>query len=185
MKPEYDAEKLKQQLQRPADDLKALLVRLPNHDAITDVFDYVVGAFYGLMRAIEVGFVDRPGSWYSTYRPHLHQYVERVMTDKPLNDRWLAGFYFNSGIQRLAACFDRIPKLLGAQGKNARERMKSINVACYAAWDKVYEEINAYKHDVAGKADGRTVNMKDAVQAFEEVIALLKANEAKLAANYR
>ncbi len=182
MKPAYDAAHLKQELQRQAEYLKALLVTLPDRDEITDVFDYVVGAQYGLMKAIEIGFVDRPGTWHSTYRPHLPQYVEHISTQKPVNDLWLAGFYFNSAIKRLAACFDRIPKLLRASGANARERMKNVNTGSYAAWDKVYGEINAFKHEVAGKAAGRTVSLTEAVKAFEEVIALLKASETKLAA---
>jgi len=185
MKPSYDAAQLTKRLQQQAENLKALLVSLPDHGAITDVFDYVVGAQYGLMKAIEIGFVDRPGTWHSTYRPHLPQYVEHIATQKPVNNLWLAGFYFNSGIQRLAACFDRIPKLLNATGANARERMKSVNAGNYTAWDRVYDEINAFKHDVAGKAGGRTVGLTDAVQAFEEVLALLKANEPKLAAAYK
>ncbi len=161
------------------------MVTLPYDDAITDVFDYVVGAQYGLMKAIEIGFVDRPGTWHSSYRPHLPQYVDSISTQKSVNDRWLAGFYFNSGIQRIAACFDRIPKLLGAKGASARERMKNVNDGNHAAWDKVYGEINAFKHDVAGKATGRTVSLSEAIQAFEEVVALLRANETKLAATYR
>jgi hypothetical protein len=185
LKPIYDAAELKQQLEQSADNLKTLLIKLPDHDAITDVFDYVVGAQYGLMKAIEIGFVDRAGTWHSTYRPHLPQYVELISGQKPVNDLWLAGFYFNSGIQRLAACFDRIPKLLGASGANARERMKTVNTGSYASWDKVYAEINAFKHEVTGKAAGRTVTLTEAVKAFEEVTALLKASEPSLAANYR
>ena len=185
MKPSYDVARANQQIQSQAEYLKALLVTLPNHEAITDVFDYLVGAQYGLMKAVEIGFVDRSGAWHRTYRPHLSQYVDSISTQRSVNNRWLAGFYFNSGIQRIAACFDRIPKLLGAKGANARDRMKNVNGGNYAAWDKVYGEINAFKHDVAGKATGRTVSLTEAVQAFEEVVALLRANEAKLVATYR
>jgi hypothetical protein len=184
MKPSYDASHLRQQLERQSVHLRALLVKLPDHDAITDVFDYVVGAQYGLMRAIEIGFVDRPGAWHSTYRPHLPQYVEHIANGRPVNKLWLAGFYFNSGIQRLAACFDRIPKLLSAKGRDARKRMNNTNTGTYAAWDKVYGEINSFKHDITGRATGRTVTLTEAVQAFEEVVALLKANEAKLLTAY-
>lgn len=185
MKPSYDVALAKQRIQTQAEYLKALLVTLPNHEAITDVFDYLVGAQYGLMKAVEIGFVDRTGAWHRTYRPHLSQYVESISTQGSVNDRWLAGFYFNSGIQRIAACFDRIPKLLAATGANARARMKNVNGGKYAAWDKVYEEINAFKHEVTGKARGRTVSLMEAVQAFEEALALLRVNEPKLIAAYR
>jgi hypothetical protein len=57
MKPSYDVAHLTQRLQQQAEQLKALLVRLPDHEAVTDVFDYVVGAQYGLTKALEIGFV--------------------------------------------------------------------------------------------------------------------------------
>lgn len=185
MKPAYDAEVLMQRLHRSADELKTLLVQFPDRDAITDVLDYVVGAFYGLTKAIEVGFVDRPSGWHSAYRSHLPKYVDDIKTGKPPNAHWLGGFYFNSAIQRLAACFDRIPKLLRARGKNVRARMTHVNPKGCPAWANVYGEINAFKHDVAGKAAGRTVSVADAAQAFEELVTLLKANEAKVIALYR
>jgi len=185
MKPSYDTAGLMKQLQQQADVLKALLISLPDHDAITDVFDYIVGAQYGLVTAIEIGFVDRPGTWHSTYRPHLPQYVEHIAIQERVNNLWLAGFYFNSGIQRLAACFDRIPKLLKARGRNASARMKNVNPNKYGDWKKVYEEINAFKHEVTGRAKGRLVSMPQAVQALEEVLALLKSNEARLMATYK
>jgi len=52
------------------------------------------------------------------------------------------------------------------------------------AWEKVYKEINAFKHAIEGKAAGRTVSMEDAVRAFEETLNLLGKNEAKLAKAY-
>jgi hypothetical protein len=171
-------------LETPANDLRSLLIALPDHEAITDIFDYVLGALYGLSRAIETGFVDRPSGWHSTYRPHLPQYVERILKNKRPNERWLAGFYFNSAIQRMAASFDRIPKLLGASGQNARSRMTRVSPQKNIAWDKVYEEVNALKHDIDGRASGRTVTLEQAVAALVEIVHLLKANEKKLASMY-
>jgi len=49
MKPAYDPAALKQRMQEQTKHLKRLLVNLPDHDAITDVFDYIVGAQYGLI----------------------------------------------------------------------------------------------------------------------------------------
>ncbi|MGC1415462.1 MAG: hypothetical protein WA817_09285, partial [Candidatus Acidiferrum sp.] len=67
----------------------------------------------------------------------------------------------------------------------APKRMENVNAKKYAEWKKVYEEINAFKHDVSGRAKGRLVSMTEAVKAFEQAVALLKSNEAKLAATYR
>ncbi len=175
---------LHSRIQSDAARLKSLLIGLPNHDAITDVLDYVLGAYYGLTRAIEFGFIDRPGPWHSTYRPHLTKYLEEITNNIPPHDSWLAGFFFNSGIQRLAACFDRIPKLLGVKRADAHTQMRSINKADFTAWEKVYVEVNAFKHYPAGKSAGRSVTLNDALQALEQAIGFLKANESKLVADY-
>ncbi|MFL6437687.1 MAG: hypothetical protein ACJ71Q_08920 [Terriglobales bacterium] len=180
MKPNYDPVAMKATIEKSAEDLRQLLIQLPDKDAVTDVFDYMVGALYGLRKAIDLGFVDRPGGWHSSYRPHLPQYVEAIQTGKPLNQLWLAGFYFNSAIQRLAACFDRIPKLLQATGGTARTKMKSANKASYKEWDAVYNEINVYKHNTEGRATGREVGTAEAVAAFNQAVALLLTEEAKL-----
>jgi hypothetical protein len=180
MKPKYDASEMQLRVEAPAKDLKSLLITLPDHYAITDIFDYILGALYGLSRAIEIGFIDRPAGWHNTYRPHLPQYVGCILEKKKLNDKWLAGFYFNSAIQRIAACFDRIPKSLGATGPNARARMAKVSEQTMVAWDKVYTEVNALKHDVTGRAQGRTVGIEDAVNAFTEVVGFLKTNANKL-----
>jgi hypothetical protein len=171
---------LKTRLQQSAQDLRALLVTLPDHPAVTDVCDYTLGAYYGLGHAMSLGFVNRPGPWQSAYRPHLTQYVERMLKGMPVNRRWIAGFYFNSAIQRIAACFDRVPKLLKVGGKNAFKRMGAANTGSYTAWGKVYAEMNVYKHDPAGRAAGRTVTVEDAVAAFGELVKLLKASETRL-----
>jgi len=175
---------LEEQLKSSAEELRRLLIGLPDHEAITDVFDYILGALYGLTKAIELGFVNRAVLWHETYRPHLPQYVERITKDQAVNKRWLAGFYFNSAIQRIAASYDRVPKLIRAEGRSARQRMKAANTGQFAAWDKVYEEINSYKHDTSGRAAGRTVTLEDAVAAFEELVTLLKLSEHKLHSLY-
>jgi hypothetical protein len=184
MKPSYDPSAMRMKLKTPANDLKSLLMSLPNHEAVTDTFDYVIGALYGLSRAIETGFVDRLGGWHSTYRPHLLQYIDCVLKSEKINERWLAGFYFNSAIQRLAASFDRIPKLLGASGANAHARMANVNPQNCPAWHKVYKEVNVFKHEIAGRASGRQVTVEQAVAAMEELVQLLKANQRKLATMY-
>jgi len=180
MRSAHDTADLKKRLELPASELARLLMTLPSDNAITDVLDYVIGALYGLMRAIDMGFVDRPAGWHSMYRTNIAKYVGRVLRGDRINDRWVAGFYFNSAIQRIAACFDRIPKLLQAKGNGARARMGAANSGTYTKWGEVYEEINGYKHDPSGRAAGRSVTLEDAITAFGEVMAFLKASEVKL-----
>ena len=106
----------------------------------------------------------------------------------------MAGFYFNSAIQRIAAAFDRVPQMLGAKKKkkvgtkrvstSAKERMTEVNHSAFDKWQKVYDEVNAFKHDPEGRAAGRTVTMTDSIESFEQMLNLLNARKADLAARY-
>src|SRR5215469_17233104 len=104
-----------QQLDEYGRSLHRLFLELPDHTAITDTLDYVLGALYALSQAHQLGFKDRSTHYVSVYRPHLANYALQISDGSVLNSLWLAGFNFNSGIQRLAAAFDRIPRMLGAR----------------------------------------------------------------------
>jgi hypothetical protein len=174
--------------------LHQLLLQLPDHDAVTDTLDYVLGALFGLVRAHELGFRDRTGTQFPIYRPHLANYALQIPKNQSVNNLWLAGFYFNSAIQRIAAAFDRIPRMLGAKKKkkvgtkrvptSAKERMTEINNTPFDKWERVYDEVNAFKHDPEGRAAGRTVAMTDAIESFEQLVKLLNSSRAELAARY-
>ncbi len=174
--------------------LHQLFLQLPDHDAVTDTLDYVLGALFGLACADQLGFRDRKGAHFSVYRPHLANYALEVPRNQSVNQLWTAGFYFNSAIQRIASAFDRIPRMLGAKktknkgGKrvptSAKQRMAEVNSTAFDKWEKVYDEVNAFKHDPRGRAAGRTVAMSDAIESFEQLLTLLNASAAQLAARY-
>jgi hypothetical protein len=58
--------------------LRQLLLQLPDHDAVTDTLDYVLGALFGLTHAHQLGFRDRKGAHFSVYRPHLANYALQI-----------------------------------------------------------------------------------------------------------
>src|SRR5262245_2122742 len=128
----------------------SLLRSLPDHDATTDTLDYVVGVLYGLVRAGDLEFLDRPRRFDPSYRPFLTKYILDIVERRQVHRLWIAGFYFNSAIQRLAASYDRIPKLLGAAGASAKDRMKNANTTPHQEWASVYAEVNSLKHDPKG-----------------------------------
>jgi hypothetical protein len=172
--------------------LHELFLQLPDHDAATDTLDYILGALFGLARAQEAGFRDRKGAHFPIYRPHLANYALEIPKNQNVNQLWTAGFYFNSAIQRIASAFDRIPRMLGAKKKkklggkqvytSAKERMTQVNRTSFDKWERVYDEVNAFKHDPKGRAAGRTVTMSDAIESFEQMLNLLKGTVTKLAA---
>jgi hypothetical protein len=180
----------KERLKEQARDLHRLLNELPQHHAITDTLDYVLGALFGLLQAETTGFKERIGGYVPEYHAHVANYAMNLSEGRQLNSVWLAGFYFNSGIQRLAAAFDRVPKMLGAANKGmvdgkkkpttARDRMTEVNSGDWANWEKVYDEVNAFKHSPEGRATGRTVTMEDAVAASAEVLDLLAQTKSEL-----
>jgi len=174
--------------------LHNLFVELPDHPAITDTLDYVLGALYGIVQAHKLGFKDRLTQYVPVYRPHLANYALEVSKGRPLDPVWNAGFHFNSGIQRLAAAFDRVPQLLGARMKKtirgktrsttARERMVEVNPNPCRHWETVYDEVNVFKHYPEGRAAGRTVSMNDALLAFGEMTQLILDKKGEIAKRY-
>lgn len=183
-----------EQLDEYGRSLHDLLVELPDHPAITDTLDYVLGALYGLVQAHKLGFRDRSTQYVSVYRPHLANYARQVSGGSLLDSVWTAGFYFNSGIQRLAAAFDRLPQMLGARmqkqtagrrrSTTAKERMAEVNRNSCHHWEIVYDEVNAFKHRPEGRAAGRTVTMNDAVEAFGEMARLVQDNKHVITKRY-
>jgi hypothetical protein len=67
---------------------------------------------------------------------------------------------------------------------SAKERMTEVNHIPFDKWEKVYDEVTAFKHDPKGRAAGRTVAMSDAVESFEQMLNLLNDSRAELAARY-
>ena len=183
------------QLDEYGRSLHNLFVELPDHPAITDTFDYVLGALYGLVQAYKLGFKDRSTHYVPVYRPHLANYALEVSKGGPLDSVWNAGFHFNSGIQRLAAAFDRLPQMLGAKMRKqirgrtrsttVKERTAEANLNPCPHWETVYEEVNVFKHDPEGRAAGRTVRMNDALLAFGEMTQLILHKKAVLAKRYQ
>jgi len=174
--------------------LHKLLVELPEHPGITDTLDYILGALYGLVQAHQIGFKDRPSQYLQMYRAHLANYALQVASGHPIHSLWAAGFYFNSGIQRIASGFDRIPRMLGAKmykhdrgrrrATTAKERMAEVNSKACKHWESVYDEINAFKHSPEGRAAGRKVTANDGRSAFGEMMQLICDEKAILSKRY-
>lgn len=120
--------------------------------------------------------------------------------------KWLAGFYFNAALARIAAAFDRIALLavVQAHGEKWRDeslgnRLQKLGVGTYVKpkklglgkWKaptftlnngktsvayRVHNEVNSLKHDPPGLAKGRDVAMADAIAAVTEVMDLAKGH---------
>ncbi len=184
------------ELQVLAKRLAPLLEIAKGHDQRSPL-DYLLGALHALFRAKQLGFVDRPGEYTDDYWNGPVTRV-RYMGDGDIrtDGKWLAGFYFNGALVRIAAALDRIVVLLEGQTvgwrkprtPGLRARMEKLNLGKSGAerWEfvfgdgrmsqafRVYSEVNALKHVPEGVAKGRKAKMDDAVAGVGELIGIVE-----------
>lgn len=126
----------------------------------------------------------------SNYRSKLTGYVAAMPEGKQPADYWLSGYFLNSSLQRIAACYDRIPKLFLGIKKGDRRSPHVLMMAIfgdertYRNWKAVYSEMNPLKHWAVGLSQKRGVGKEEAIQALEEILSLVEAKKPELAKVY-
>lgn len=143
-----------------------------------------LGALYGLYRATELQFRNRTGSSVSrTYRTQLTLAFRRLAAGAPaVSGDWLAGFYFNDSLFRLAAFYERGLRIAtGASGRPDVPCLRALAVAKrlmsatdFLALDQVRRDVNDLKHRDGLVLKGRSVDLNVAVNAAREAKTLLK-----------
>jgi hypothetical protein len=154
---------------------------LKDHEGIVDVYDSLAGAIYSLKRLDELLSWNRTGPRLPDYKDRVSLYLLNIADGIEPMSIWVSGYFLNSALQRIAACYDRIPKLLfkGRANEKAHERMQSFLGVTEAEnkrtkWHAVYVEVNSLKHEEAGLASGRKVTKDDAVEALAEIASALE-----------
>ena len=93
--------------------------------------------------------------------------------------KWLAGFYFNSALFRIAAAYHRGLKVVS--GKETSRLYKSDLLKHvepdFPTWqhsnlDDVYDEVNDLKHTTEGLFNSRNVSQEKASAAVAELLEL-------------
>ncbi len=128
-------------LEAPGQDEQALL-------------GFAVGAAYALDKAVSLGYADPTGPAVPDYRQELRAVARAIALEEP-PDRgsWLAAFYFNAALQRLAALPERIKKY-------------SPNRELISA-PEVCDDANSMKHDIDRLLrEGRRASLADAMDAL-------------------
>lgn len=150
--------------------------------------DDFLGAVYSLIQARENGFVDRTGP--IDIGP-VEKRAQRISVGEVrIDGKWIAGFYFNNALFRIAAVQHRILKIVAQTEGNPKTKkeeyvgqlLKSVRPR-FPEWtqsnlDLVHKEINGLKHDPKGVHDRREVTFEVAVSAVGELLALLDASNA-------
>lgn len=148
-----------------------------------DPLDYLLGALHALFQAKQLGYQHRPQSlddkyWNEGPLPRVGYMAQGKLR---VEGKWLAGFYFNSALVRLAAAFDRTVRLKATRKKIKVKKRPVWNLLLDLGLQRfskgklarVYREVNPLKHAPEGLATGRRITMTDATQAFDEMLDLL------------
>src|SRR5437870_3126531 len=77
---------------------------------VVAVLDDLLGAVYAAIASLEEGFVGKTGE--SEMAPPLNRAKQVASGVIKTHGNWMAGFHFNSGMFRISAAFDRMPKAL-------------------------------------------------------------------------
>jgi hypothetical protein len=150
-----------------------------SHSALVGLY---LGALHGLVRAAELGFRDRTQAPSPAYARTLGRMLRRLGHGKAaLQGQWLAGFYFNDAMFRLAALYERgLKAVVGSKGREDIPCLRQIaeakglmNSAEFSALDAVRRDVNALKHRDGLVLTGRTVPFDTAVAAAIEGRGLL------------
>ena len=145
--------------------IRSLVARLqtltPRDSDQIALLGFMVGVLYSLDRAVALGFEDtrmklHPAVERTEHRRTLQALTQGSTVDAP----WLAGFYLDSAIMRLAALNEGIGKYLGANHDVAAQIRKLVN--------KIKHEVDA------GIGRGWEIKFADVLKATEDLCALLE-----------
>lgn len=122
---------------------------------------FMVGVLYSLDRAVALGFEDTRMKLDATVERTEHRRTLQVLTQgSTVEAAWLAGFYLDSAMMRLAALNERIDIYLGANHDVAAQVRKLVN--------KIKHEVDA------GIGRGWTIKFADVLKATEDLCILLE-----------
>jgi hypothetical protein len=163
-----------QKLALSAGRIAALLQKpgtMANKDVVA-VLDDLLGAVYAAIACLEEGFVGKAGE--SEMAPALDRAKQVASGVIKTHGNWMAGFHFNSGMFRISAVFDRMPKALAGGHASAAAQYKAktghdwVNTNAHL----IRDEVNRVKHDADGVFKKREQAMGTLMQAFDELLHL-------------
>jgi hypothetical protein len=123
----------------------------------TALVSFLVGACYALSRAAQLNYVDETGRMRALeYAARVRGVAAQIANGTPLlsDPNWLASFYFNAALQRMAALNERIGSHFDG-GKSDRA-------------PAVRRDVNALKHNRRSASEiGRLTSIEAATSTLE------------------
>ena len=147
----------------------------------TTPFNFAVGAMYSLRRAEELCHVSKldPGRGLRM-AVEAKQICQILATASTLPERgeWLAGYFFNDGIVRIAVAYEHLVREATGTGDNeeyAIEKVKRLGFrdGWLQSWKPVRHEMDRLKHKTQKFVDGPLLTYDEAIQALDCLVEAL------------
>jgi hypothetical protein len=177
-------------LEALANEFADILDALPADRSIVDCVDYAAGAVFALVSVGQHKYWDRRGPFLRDYKLRVARCLREIAIHDHLNEYWLGGFFFYSAVQRIAALYDRLPRLLlrlpGTDRTNPHELFRRIYGADdhFPAWKQIYCEFNLLKHLPEGMSAGKKISIDDAIGALNEIARFFNERRSELQKSY-
>jgi hypothetical protein len=148
--------------------------------ALNEPLDLALGAVHALIEARKHNYRDRKWPLPPRYYIKVRKLAEDLSRGRQLDDKpWLAGFYFNSALLRIAAVYHDVLKLHTGRRGYVRELLPLVSPPFdHGSLDKVHEEVNKLKHQPQGVGQGRGVRFEEAIAALGELIDFIEGRKA-------
>jgi len=131
-----------------------------DHDEALHLVQRTLGAVYALLRAIDLGYVD-DGKLARDQRGRTTATALKDGRAGDVGERFLADFYFNAALERLASVWDVILE----KGESARSPQTPLT-----------PEWNTLKHELAGLfASGRQLRAAEVATALPKITSVVIA----------
>ena len=149
------------------------------------VLGCLLGALHSLARCALLKYNDKPEEDSAVYSAQLSADLAGIgQGTLPIDGQWLAGFYFNSSIYRLAAVFHvTLTRLVGVEaspldGEKLVACWRVLEGSGRATWNfdllrNLVLEASRLKEDTLLATDGRVIRLSDAVIAAEQAASLV------------
>lgn len=143
-------------------ELALKLSTLVPNEHTTGIIGYLIGATYSLQHAAgHRRRVPVDATPTHAYVRQLRQTARLVSQGREPRSPWLRGMHFNSALHRVAACYERVPRV--HSGDRAPDRAKYWRNLCgarVALLQRVAAEANELKHEGTGKTRQQTQRTK-------------------------
>lgn len=149
-----------------------------SHFLVATLDDFL-GVLYALILARHNHFEERTGPIeIQAVVTRAENVAEGTMRT---SGKWLAGFYFNSALFRIAATYHRGLKIVLVKENSDKKKsdLLKLVVAAYPEWkhqclEEIWTEVNLLKHTPKGLFDSRNIGPLQANTAVVELLSLFE-----------